>query len=181
MKLTRLAMLGAAALASIGVVPSSSFAQCEIGGPGAQCDQQATVAMTISRVIQLQMSPTSTALTDPTPAHFDAGYNSTTGPVLTVSANRPWTLRMRAATAVWGATNTSPGAPARTDKPAADLLWSRTVAGTYVAMPTANVTLTNAGATASNVTTLFYRTNYSWILDTPGIYTLGIILTLTSP
>jgi hypothetical protein len=181
MTLMRLGVLGAAALASIGVVPSSSFAQCEIGGSGSQCDQQATVAMTIGRVVQLQMSSTATALTDPTPAHFDAGFNSTTGPVLTVSANRPWTLRMRAATAVWGATNTSPGAPARTDKPAADLRWSKTLAGTYTAMTTTNVTLTNANATASNVTTLFYRTNYAWLLDTPGIYTLGIILTLTSP
>jgi hypothetical protein len=180
--MTRLrhALYAAASIVTI-ATPGAAFAQCEISSPGAQCDQQATVAMTIGRVIQLQMSPTATALTDPTPAHFDAGFNSTTGPVLTVSANSEWTLRMRAATALWGATNTSPGEPARTDKPAADLRWSRTFAGAYVAMPTANVTLTNAGATASNVTTLFYRTNYSWLLDTPGIYTLGIILTLTSP
>jgi hypothetical protein len=177
----RLAVFTGVSLALIGGTPSSSFAQCEIGSPGAQCDQQATVAMTIGRVIQLQMAPTSTALTEPTPAHFDAGFNSTTGPVLTVSANSAWTLRMQAATAVWGATNTSPGEPARTDKPAANLRWSRVAAGPFVAMRTNNVTLTNAAATASNVTTLFYRTNYSWLLDTPGIYTLGIVLTLTSP
>lgn len=61
------------------------------------------------------------------------------------------------------------------------MLWSRFVGGPFVAMTTTNVTLANANATASNVTTLFYRTNYSWLLDTPGIYTLGIILTLTSP
>jgi hypothetical protein len=173
--------IGSAAFALLNAMPSAAFAQCEIGGSGAQCDQQATVSMTVGRVIQLQMTPTSTALTDPTPAHFDAGFNITTGPVLTVSANRPWTLRMRAATAVWAATNTSPGAPARTDKPAADLRWSKTIGGTYTAMTTTNVTLANAGATASNVTTLFYRTNYAWLLDSPGIYTLGIILTLTSP
>lgn len=127
------------------------------------------------------MAPTSTALTDPTPADFDAGFNSTTGPVLTVSANSAWTLRMRAASSVWGPTDISAGAPARTDKPAGDLHWSRFAAGPFVAMTTTNVTLTNAPATASNVTTLFYRTNYSWLLDTPGIYALGIILTLTSP
>lgn len=177
----RLAVITAGALALIAGNPSSSFAQCEIGSPDAQCDQQATVAMTIGRVIQLQMNPTSTALTTPTPAHFDAGFNSTTGPVLTVSSNSAWTLRMRAATALWGATNTSPGEPARTNKPAADLRWSRFAAGPFVAMTTTNVSLANAAATASNVTTLYFRTNYSWTLDTPGIYTLGVILTLTSP
>lgn len=176
-----LAVFTAASLALIAATPSSSMAQCQVSGNGGSCELDANVSMTIGRVILLQMSTASTPLTTPTAADFDAGFNSTTGPVLTVGANMPWRLRMRAATAVWGATDTSPGAPARTNKPVGDLLWSRFVGGPFVAMTTTNVTLASANATASNVTSLFFRTNYAWLLDTPGIYTLGIIFTLTSP
>jgi hypothetical protein len=39
----------------------------------------------------------------------------------------------------------------------------------------------NANATASNVTTLYFQTLYNWTLDTPGNYSLAVVLTLTSP
>lgn len=162
-------------------VASRASAQCEISSPGGVCEQAAIVSMTIGRVIQLQSPTTVTNLTTPTPADFDAGFNISTGPVLTVRSNSPWRLRMRGATAVWGATDTSPGAPARTNKPVGDLRWSKTVGGTYTLLTTTDITLSNANATASNVTTLFYRTNYAWLLDTPGIYTMGVIFTLVSP
>jgi hypothetical protein len=41
--------------------------------------------------------------------------------------------------------------------------------------------LTTGAATASNVTTLYFQTLYNWLLDTPGNYSLPVILTLTSP
>lgn len=174
-------LIGVAIAALTSGLPSWASAQCEISSPGAVCEQAAMVSMTIGRVVQVQMTPTSTALVDPTPAHFDAGFNISTGPVLTVSSNSAWRLRIRGMTSVWGATNTSPGAPARTNKPVGDLRWSKTVGGAYTALTTADVTLSNANATASNVTTLFYRTNYAWLLDSPGIYTMDVRLTLVSP
>jgi len=127
------------------------------------------------------MSAGSTALTAPTPADFDAGFNATAGPTLTVSANASWTLDLRAAAATWTATNTSPGAPARTNKPAADLKWSTASNGSFAALTTTDVNLVTGSATASNATTLYFQTLYDWALDTPGNYSMSIILTLTSP
>jgi hypothetical protein len=43
------------------------------------------------------------------------------------------------------------------------------------------VTLVTGTATASSATTLFFQTLYSWTLDTPGNYSMAIVLTLTSP
>jgi hypothetical protein len=137
--------------------------------------------MTAGRVVQLQMSAASTALAAPSPADFDAGFNATTGPLLTISSNAAWTLHIRAAAATWTATNTSPGAPARTNKPAADLKWGTAVGGPFTALTTTDVNLVTGAATASNVKTLFFQTVYAWTLDTPGNYSLSIILTLTSP
>jgi hypothetical protein len=127
------------------------------------------------------MSAASTSLTAPTPADFDAGFNATTGPTFTVSANASWTLHLRASTAVWTATNTSPGAPARTNKPAGDLMWSTASNGAFSALTTSDVNLVTGAATASSATTLYFQTHYNWTLDTPGAYGLTVVLTLTSP
>jgi hypothetical protein len=160
---------------------SVGAAQCTVNGIPGTCNQPGSVSMTAGRVIRLQLSAASTPLTAPTPADFDAGFNSTTGPSLTVSANAPWTLHVRASTAVWAATNTSPGAPARTTKPAADLKWSTAPNGTFTPLTTTDVLLVSGSATASSATTLYFQTVYGWTLDTPGNYSLAVILTLTSP
>jgi hypothetical protein len=137
--------------------------------------------MTAGRVVRVQVSAGSTALTAPTPADFDAGFNSTTGPTITVSGNAAWTLHVRASAALWTATNTSAGAPARTTKPAADLKWSTASNGTFNALTTTDVLLVGGSATASSAKTLYFETLYAWTLDTPGNYSLAVILTLTSP
>jgi len=129
----------------------------------------------------VQVSAASTALTAPTPTDFDAGFNSTTGPSLTVSANAAWTLNVRASAALWTATNTSPGAPARTTKPAADLKWSTAPNGAFTPLTTTDVLLMGGSATASSATTVYFQTLYGWTLDTPGNYSLAVVLTLTSP
>jgi hypothetical protein len=160
---------------------SMAGAQCTASGAGGTCNLPGSVSMTAGRVVRLQMVPGSTTLTAPLPADFDAGFNATTGPTLTVSANAAWTLHIRASTAVWTAVNTSPGAPARVNKPAADLKWSTASNGTFNALTTSDVNLVTGAATASNVTTLFFQTLYGWTLDTPGNYSLSVVLTLTSP
>jgi hypothetical protein len=162
-------------------VPSIAAAQCTASGAPASCNLAGSVSMTAGRVIRLQVSAGSTALTAPTPADFDAGFNSTTGPSLTISSNAAWTLHVRASAALWTATNTSPGAPARTTKPAADLKWSTASNGAFNALTTTDVMLVGGSATASNATTLYFQTLYNWTLDTPGNYSLAVILTLTSP
>jgi hypothetical protein len=179
------ARLGATMVATVvglSIAASAAFAQnCTASGAPANCGVPGSVSMTAGRVVRLQMSAGSTALTAPTPADFDAGFNATGGPTLTVSANASWTLYVRAAAATWTATNTSPGVPAWTTKPAADLKWSTASNGSFVSLTTNDVNLITGSATASNATTLHFQTLYSWTLDTPGNYSMSIVLTLTSP
>jgi hypothetical protein len=163
------------------VNPSTAAAQCSVTGAPDNCTQLGSVSMTAGRVVRLQVSAGSTSLTSPTTADFDAGFNSTAGPTFTVSANAPWTLSLRASTALWTAANTSPGAPARTTKPAADLKWSTASNGTFTSMTTTDATLVSGAATASSATNLFFETLYDWTLDTPGNYSLTVVLTLTAP
>jgi hypothetical protein len=82
---------------------------------------------------------------------------------------------------VWTATNTAPGVPARADKPAGDLKWSIIPNGAFAALTTSDANLVTGSATASTATTLYFQTLYDWALDTPGNYSLSVVLTLTSP
>jgi hypothetical protein len=179
-RLSLRALLIAGALA-VCAVSMELQAQCTASGNGGTCNLPGSVSMTAGRVVLLQMSATSTTLTAPVPADFDAGFNTTTGPTFTVSANAAWTLSLRSAAALWSATNTSPGTPARTNKPAADLTWSTSSGGAFTPLTIADVRLVNGVATASSATTLYLRTLYDWTLDTPGNYSLSIVLTLTAP
>jgi hypothetical protein len=162
-------------------IPEMTEAQCQVSSAPGSCTQPGSVSLTTVRVVRLQVNAGSTSLTAPTPADFDAGYNSTTGPTLTVSANAPWMLQVRASAGSWTAVNTSPGAPARTNKPAADLQWGTSAGGPFSALSTTDVTLVSGSATASSATTLYFQTLYSWTNDTPGNYSLTVVLTLTAP
>jgi hypothetical protein len=161
--------------------PAAAEAQCQVATAPGSCTQPGSVSLTAGRVVRLQVNAGSTSLTAPTAADFDAGFNSTTGPTLTVSANAPWMLQVRASAAFWTAANTSPGAPARTNKPAADLKWATSAAGPFSPLVTTDVTLVSGSATAGSATTLYFQTLYSWTVDTPGNYSLSVVLTLTAP
>ena len=95
----RRSILRAARVAAVMGLPmaaSSASAQCMASGAPANCGLPGTVSITAGRVVRLQMSAVSTPLTAPLPADFDAGFNATSGPTLTVSANASWTLSLRA-------------------------------------------------------------------------------------
>jgi hypothetical protein len=170
-----------ASIAGLSIAPAKAGAQCTASGAPASCGVPGSVSMTAGRVVRIQMSAASTPLTAPTPANFDAGFNATAGPTLTMSANAAWTLHIRSVAALWTASNTSPGAPARTNKPAADLKWSTASNGAFAALTTSDANLVTGSATASSITTLYFQTLYNWTLDTPGNYSLAIVLTLTAP
>jgi hypothetical protein len=155
--------------------------QCSASGAPDNCSVPANASMTAGRVVRLEMSAGSTLLTAPTTADFDAGFNSSTGPTLTVSANAPWLLHIRAAAATWAATNTAPDAPAWVAKPAGDLKWSTDLNGSFAPLTTTDANLFAGSATSGSGNTLFFQTRYDWTTDTPGNYSLAIVLTLTSP
>ena len=142
------------------LAPARAVAQCTASGSGGSCTVANSTSMTAGRVIRMQLSATSTALTAPTPTDFDAGFNMTSGPTVTISSNAAWTLYLRSTTAVWSAVTTSPGAPARSDKPVGDLGWSTNAGGPFAPLTTTDSNLAAGAATAATANTLHFRTAY---------------------
>ena len=139
------------------------------------------INITIGRALFLTVTPPTTALTAPTAAHYDAGFAETTGPTTAIRSNAPWVLAVSAASAVWSATDTQTQ-PARTNKPAEDLLWAASPAGPFVALTISPAAIASGNAsTGATAASLFYRTLYSWALDTPGEYSLQVVFTVSSP
>lgn len=171
-----LLVLGAAPLAGQTCTASVS------GGAGTCSTAAITATMTVNPVVQLTLNTTTTALTAPGSADYDAGFVANTGPSATVQCNTTCRLQISAATAVWSASTTVVSAPARANKPASDLTWSTSVGGTFAGLTTAPATVQSIPATGGSAPlTIFYRTGYAWGLDTPGNYSLTVIFTLAAP
>src|SRR5579884_2955814 len=83
--------------------------------------------------------------------------------------------------APWTASNTQPGVTARTSKPAADLAWATAAGGPFTALSVTPATAASGAATAGAPRSFFFRTSYSWGLDTPGAYSLAVVFTLLAP
>lgn len=154
---------------------------CTVNSGAGTCPIAISVQVTAPKVVRLTVSPASITLTSPTATDFDNGYAATTGPVVTVNANTPWTVSMRAGAALWTATSTVPGVTARANKPSTDLQWSTSAGGTFTGFTTTNVTLASGIRTSAAATSLYYRTLHAWTLDTPGDYSLAVILTVVAP
>jgi hypothetical protein len=169
---------GLALLIVFCAAPAAAVAQgCTASGSPSRCTISASVSLTATSLVWAQISSTTTSLTNPTPADFTAGVNSSTGPTLTVASNGPWSVQIRANSAVWSAS----GPLARANKPAGDLKWSATANGAFSALSTTDSRLASGPPSGENVVTIFFQTLYDWRVDTPGTYSLGIVLTLTTP
>lgn len=157
---------------------------CIAQGPPANlwtCTVNASASLVIGDVLSLMLSATTTALTPPAAADYDAGFVANTGPTATVRGNRAWRLQISAATATWTAVNTQPGVSARANKPAGDLLRATAAGGPFTALSTAPATVVTGAASAGTATNFFFRTTYSWAVDTPGTYALVVTFTLLAP
>ncbi|HEX6557829.1 MAG TPA: hypothetical protein VF021_00160 [Longimicrobiales bacterium] len=149
-------------------------------GPCSTAPGTVRITITIAPAFALSISPATSTLAAPTPAMYDAGFAITNGPTATIRSNAPWTLAISASSATWNATNTGTE-PARTNKPASDLQWATSVAGPFTATTTTPASITSGSATAGSAVALYYRTLYSWGLDTPGSYSLQVVFTITAP
>jgi hypothetical protein len=154
---------------------------CNAPVPNGSCFVTTSATLTIPDVMQLTLTSTSTALTAPASADYDAGYVADAGPTATIKSNRAWRLQISAAAATWTASNTQPGVNARTSKPAADLAWATASGGPFTALGVTPVTAASGAATAGAPRSFFFRTSYSWGLDTPGAYSLAVVFTLLAP
>ena len=179
----RLLISAAGAVLSIALIAPPVFAQqtCNTGVGGSTCVTTVSVAMTTGAVVDLTQSSATTSLGAPTAADFNAGYKASSGPSFAIKANSDWTLQVRAGSSTWAATNTSPGVSARSNKPASDLQWSTSADGVFAGLTLAGVTIASGSATAAASAGIFYRTQYAWLLDTPGSYSLDVIVTLSAP
>jgi hypothetical protein len=150
------------------------------GGTGSCSTAQFAASMTVNAVVQLTLSSTTTSLSAPGSADYDAGFVANTGPSATVQCNVTCRLQISAATANWSATATTSVAPR--SKPCTDLSWSTSVGGTFVGLTTSPATVQSIPATGGSApVNLFYRTQYSWGADTPGNYSLTVVFTLAAP
>ena len=162
--------------------PATAIAQtCSAAVPNGSCTASTTTTMTAGTILQLSLGASATTLAPPGTAGYDAGYVADNGPATTVKANRSWTLKIAAGSALWTATNTTPGVTARANKPASDLQWSTSPGGPFTGTTVAGATFTSGNATGGTTTTIYYHTLYDWTLDTPGAYALVVVLTLSAP
>lgn len=154
---------------------------CSAPVPNGNCAANTSATLTVPDVMQLTLTSTSTALTAPAAADYDAGYVANTGPTATVKSNRAWRLQVSAAAAVWTAANTQPGVTARASKPAADLQWGLSAGGPFAPLSVTPSTAQSGGATAGTPVSFVFHTAYDWSLDTPGAYSLTVVVTLLAP
>ncbi|MGH7701378.1 MAG: hypothetical protein ACREMJ_12775 [Gemmatimonadales bacterium] len=176
-----LPLVAAATVVSLGVPRRTEAQTCTAPVPNGSCAVTTSTTLPIGTVMQLTLDATATVLGTPGTADYDAGFVADNGPTATVKSNRPWRLQISAASALWSAANTEPGVSARVDKPAGDLRWSTAGGGPFTGLSTIPVDAQTGGASGGAAVTLFYRTVYDWTLDTPGAYSLPVVLTLTAP
>ena len=173
-------------LALLVVVPvlplaAQTVTTCTVTGTSGKCspdvslDKPATI--TNPALLQLTLSSTSFGATA-TVSDVGAVQGMTTGGTvtITVQANRAWTVQVQGTTATWTAS-----AGAWASKPVSDLRWSLTPTGASTAMSQISSTLLSGSAGAGTPTTVYMRPVVNWTTDKPGVYTMGVTFTLTTP
>ena len=176
---------GAVAVAIAASALHAGAQTCSISSTAASpppCTITSTHSLTMPSLLALTMagftSGTAVTLAAPTSvADFGAGSTvqiPTTGPTFTVKSNRPYKVQISAAAAAFSGTTYA--------KPASDVSWSTSAAGTFAPLSTtaADVDAQNASAGSASVG-LFYKTNYDFLQDVPGTYSLDVKFTLVAP
>ena len=177
MKPTMTALLIALA-APIG---AQTVTTCTVSGTSGKCSPDVTLdkaaTMINPALLQLTLSSTSFAVTA---SEVDMGVAqgvATGGTVtVTVRANRAWTVQANGNSAFWSAS-----AGAWASKPVSDLRWSLTPTGASTPMSQTSSTVLSGSAGAGTGTTIYLRPVVNWTTDKPGVYTLGVTFTLTTP
>ncbi|MFI5234560.1 MAG: hypothetical protein ACHQXA_02510 [Gemmatimonadales bacterium] len=166
-----------------GVLPRAAAAQtCTVNNPAGGCTVTVTMSsVTVPTLLALTISGTTATLTTPAIADFgaDSTAHITDAAVTTVTArgNVGFHVTFRAGAATWSSTGTPP-----LPKPASDLAWGTSPGGPFTAISTTAATILSS-ATRSNAisATLSFRTDWHWIQNTTGVYSLPLVFTLVSP
>jgi hypothetical protein len=177
---TLFAGLLAGALLAVLAPPASAQGTCNVNFRAA-CQVGGTAAygmnVTIPRVVRLSLPANPIVLGAADAAAFTAGFGTAVLVPLTLRANTGWSLTLAATSPLL----TGTGPAARTDKPASDLQWSVAAGGPFTGLGTVGTGIATGTATAGQTVTLYLRSLYAWTLDTPGSYSLPLVLTITAP
>lgn len=165
-----------AAASIVALYASHAAAQCTAGGIPSSCTQTRTLQFTALHAVRVTVAPTSFSFSV-TPSDYNQGYTEALGHAVTVLANAPWTLAISSTSATWNAV----GAGARAAKPRSDLRWDTAITGPYTPMTGTAVTIASGNPTNGTLVNVWYHILWAWNLDTPGTYTLPVVLTITAP
>ena len=166
---------------------AQTVTSCSVAGSSCKCSPSVSLdqpgTMVNPALLALTVSPSSSSLSplSLTAAMSDmdapTGLSGSTTVTLAVQANRNWTVEVSGATPVWNAS-----AGAWTAKPVSDLLWSLSSGGggTATSVTPAPV-LTGSPGSGGSGTSVYFRPIVHWLTDKPGVYTMDVVFTLTTP
>ncbi len=176
----RLGLVAALLLTGAFAIPAAAQVCNEVGAAGT-CTVTATASVTFPVILRMTIGSATTAFGTITATNYNNGFASLSGPTVTVKANQGWRVQISSASTFWTAVTTDPGNPARATKPLADLQWATSLAGAYTPLAAAGATIGSGSGTGGTVSPLFFKSLWSYAVDTPGNYSIGVTFTLLSP
>jgi hypothetical protein len=161
-------------------LPLAADAQnvCTVNGiGGTPCSTSRDLQGTVRFHVRLTVTPTLQPLGVPTADDYNNGFSIHAAAAIEVKANEPWEVSVRSNNGQW----TESGAGARPNKPRTDLEWGPSASGPWTTMTNALGVFDTGGPTDGEFATLYFRILWSWTLDTPGTYTINVLINLTAP
>jgi hypothetical protein len=153
------------------------------------CGRISVTTASVPHILRLELSTLNTPMAPPDVEQFDSTRVAstpdqlplTTGPVVTVKANRPWRLTVEAVEPTFTFTPDplyQLGHP--TGKPASDLTWSVTQGTGFRPLDAASPQEVASSATRGSYAqyTMYYRTRWRYDVDVPGTYALSVSYTI---
>jgi hypothetical protein len=174
------------------VASLSAQPACDATAPATTpvCSRTTTATAVVPQILRMELSTMTTAMAAPDVAQYDSTRVATsldqlpltTGPLVTIKANRAWSLKIEPAKATFDFTPEAGVALKRASvKPAADLAWSIAPSSGFVALSSTSPADVSSNMTGGsfNQFTMYYRTKWQYSTDAPGTYALSISYTLT--
>lgn len=167
-----------AAAASILIAEPAHAQLCNTSGAGPiSCTVNTTTSLTIPVILRMTIGSATTSFGTLTSTDYDNGFKTVAGPTITIKANQGWRTQLSSTATNWTATGTG----ARATKPRSDLLWGTTSGGGFTALSTTATQIGSGSGTGGTVVPLFFKSLWSYAVDTPGNYSIVVTFTLASP
>lgn len=150
---------------------------CEVNNQASCIVSAGTITIRVTRAARLVVPATTVALPQADIPAFQSGFGTPQPVAITVQSNSAWSLGVNGGAAFWTAT---PGS-ARQTKPVGDLQWATAAGGPYADLTQTLATIASGAPTGTGAVTLYLRGRYTWAVDSPGAYSVPLVVTLTAP